>query len=133
MTPSLHQEIQGLRRRVAALEGQQREAVGVTPPRTSVRAIIAAAAEEFGVEPAGILSARRTRDLVVPRQVAMTLAVELLHLSTTTVGRQFGRDHTTVLHAQRCVTALRADPIFAARVARVRKTATTNPQKGAAT
>lgn len=43
---------------------------------------------------------RRTKNIVVPRQVAMYLSRQLTHLSLPEIGNSFGgKDHTTVLHA----------------------------------
>jgi len=55
-----------------------------------------------------LLSARRTRSLARPRQVAMALAKELTEHSLPEIGEAFGgRDHTTVLHGCRVVSGLR--------------------------
>jgi chromosomal replication initiator protein len=44
----------------------------------------------------------RTRDLVLARQIAMYLCRELTSLSLPKIGEEFGgRDHTTVLHAEK--------------------------------
>jgi len=57
-------------------------------------------ATEWGVSVEGLTSKKRTKDLTVPRQVAMYLIRELLDLSLVEVGRMFGgRDHSTVIHA----------------------------------
>ena len=54
-------------------------------------------------------SKKRTHNIARPRQIAMALAKELTHLSLPDIGEAFGgRDHTTVLHACRKVTALKA-------------------------
>lgn len=42
---------------------------------------------------------RRSREVVIPRQVAMYLARELTDLSLTQLGAAFARDHSTILHA----------------------------------
>ncbi|HET9113398.1 MAG TPA: chromosomal replication initiator protein DnaA [Burkholderiales bacterium] len=59
-------------------------------------------------------SKRRTRALVRPRQIAMSLAKELTSMSLPDIGSAFGgRDHTTVLHACRKVAELKEeDPTF---------------------
>ena len=45
-------------------------------------------------------SAKRSRNLVVPRQIAMYLCKEMTDNSLPQIGKEFGgRDHTTVLHA----------------------------------
>ncbi|CAG0908203.1 unnamed protein product, partial [Darwinula stevensoni] len=57
-------------------------------------------------------SKSRTRSLARPRQIAMALSKELTNHSLPEIGDEFGgRDHTTVLHAQRKVAELReSDP-----------------------
>ena len=56
---------------------------------------------------AEILSARRTANVVRPRQIAMYLAKILTLRSLPEIGRRFGgRDHTTVLHAVRKIEEL---------------------------
>jgi chromosomal replication initiator protein len=55
-----------------------------------------------------LLSAKRTQIIARPRQIAMTLSKELTQHSLPTIGNAFGgRDHTTVLHAQKTVNSLR--------------------------
>ena len=54
-----------------------------------------------------LISARRTHDVVKPRQVAMYLCKMLTPRSLPEIGRRFGnRDHTTVLHAVRKIGGL---------------------------
>ncbi|MDO8588333.1 MAG: chromosomal replication initiator protein DnaA [Armatimonadota bacterium] len=67
-----------------------------------------AVCRRFSVSPAELNCARRTKELVLPRQVAMFLARELTSASLIAIGRAFGgRDHSTVLHACSKVRALR--------------------------
>jgi chromosomal replication initiator protein len=48
---------------------------------------------------------RKTRDIVLPRQVAMYLCKTLTDLSYPQIGRYFGgRDHSTIIHACRVIT-----------------------------
>jgi hypothetical protein len=62
----------------------------------------------YGVSRVDLLSARRTANVVRPRQVAMYLAKTLTLRSLPEIGLRFGgRDHTTVLHAVRKMEALR--------------------------
>ncbi len=64
-------------------------------------------AKHFNVSKADLLSARRTRTVVRPRQIAMYLAKTLTPRSLPEIGRRFGnRDHTTVLHAVRKIEEL---------------------------
>ena len=57
-------------------------------------------AEAWGVSAEALQSKKRTKDLTVPRQVAMYLIKELFDLSLVEIGRLFGgRDHSTVIHS----------------------------------
>jgi len=61
-------------------------------------------ARHYNVSKQDMLSNRRTRAVVRPRQMAMYLAKELTPRSLPEIGRSFGgRDHTTVLHAVRTI------------------------------
>jgi chromosomal replication initiator protein len=65
-------------------------------------------AEYYQIRAADLLSAKRSRSFARPRQVAMTLAKELTSHSLPEIGAAFGgRDHTTVLHANRKIKELR--------------------------
>jgi len=55
-----------------------------------------------------LLSAKRSRSIARPRQMAMSLAKELTEHSLPEIGDAFGgRDHTTVLHACRTIRDMR--------------------------
>jgi chromosomal replication initiator protein len=72
------------------------------PKRVRVEDIQRIVARHFNVPRSDLLSNRRTRTIVRPRQVAMYLAKTLTPRSLPEIGRRFGgRDHTTVLHAVR--------------------------------
>jgi chromosomal replication initiator protein len=81
-------------------------------------------ADEWGVAVDGLISKKRTKDLTVPRQVAMYLIRELLDISLVEIGRLFGgRDHSTVIHSIHKVEhELESDTAFAARIESVRRT-----------
>jgi len=68
-------------------------------------------------------SARRSRAIARPRQVAMYLAKQLTSRSLPEIGRKFGgRDHTTVMHAVRKVDELCAlDSAFSEDVELLRR------------
>jgi chromosomal replication initiator protein len=77
------------------------EAEHTTPER-----ILAAVSERFGVRPETLVGKRRTQAITLPRQVGMYLMRHLTELSLVEIGRVFGgRDHSTVIHACRQVTA----------------------------
>ncbi|MEY6432733.1 chromosomal replication initiator protein DnaA [Thioalkalicoccus limnaeus] len=65
-------------------------------------------AEYYRIRTTDLVSAKRTRSVARPRQVAMALAKEFTKLSLPEIGLAFGgRDHTTVLHATRKIKELR--------------------------
>ncbi len=73
--------------------------------------IQAATAAYFGITLADIKSTRRDRKIARPRQLAMYLAKQLTPLSLPDIGIQFGRDHTTIMHAIRTIEGqLARDP-----------------------
>jgi chromosomal replication initiator protein len=79
-------------------------------------------AQAWGVSPEALQSKRRTKDLTVPRQVAMFLIKELFDLPLVEIGRLFGgRDHSTVIHSISKVEAEMAeDEAFRERIGQVR-------------
>lgn len=72
--------------------------------------IIAQTATYFGLTIDDIQGASRSRVLVTARQIAMYLCRELTDLSLPKIGQQFGgRDHTTVMHADKKIRQLMAE------------------------
>jgi chromosomal replication initiator protein len=79
------------------------------PKRVRIEDIQRVVARHYNVSRTELLSNRRTRTIVKPRQVAMYLAKVLTPRSLPEIGRRFGgRDHTTVLHAVRKIETLTA-------------------------
>jgi chromosomal replication initiator protein len=73
----------------------------------SVQLIQDEVASFFGLTVDDLCSPSRTKQLVIARQIAMYLIRELTDLSLPRIGKAFGgRDHTTVMHAERKITAL---------------------------
>ena len=70
--------------------------------RIKIEDILRVVSRHFGVSKGDLLSQRRHRSVVWPRQIGMYLAKQLTARSLPEIGRRFGnRDHTTVLHAIR--------------------------------
>jgi chromosomal replication initiator protein len=79
---------------------------GAGPEITSAT-IMAQTAQYFGLTIDDLCGASRSRVLVNARQIAMYLCRELTDLSLPKIGQQFGgRDHTTVMHADRKIRTL---------------------------
>ncbi|MAM34585.1 MAG: chromosomal replication initiator protein DnaA [Micavibrio sp.] len=83
-------------------------------------------AEHYNLKLTDMHSARRSRNVARPRQVAMYLAKQLTARSLPEIGRKFGgRDHTTVMHAVRKIEELcDEDPSFAQDVDVLRRALT---------
>ena len=79
------------------------------PKRVRIEDIQRIVARHYNVSKTELLSNRRTRTIVKPRQVAMFLSKSMTPRSLPEIGRRFGgRDHTTVLHAVRKIEDLSA-------------------------
>jgi chromosomal replication initiator protein len=75
--------------------------------RIKIDDIMRVVGKHYNVAKADLLSPRRARSIVRPRQVGMYLAKRLTSRSLPEIGRRFGgRDHSTVLHAVRKVEEL---------------------------
>ncbi len=76
-------------------------------PDITASTIMAVTAEYFGITLDDLTGGSRTRVLVSARQIAMYLCRELTELSLPKIGQTFGgRDHTTVMHAERKIRSL---------------------------
>lgn len=79
-------------------------------PRVRIEDILRIVGRHYKVPRTDLLSSRRSRDVVRPRQIAMYLAKALTSRSLPEIGRRFGgRDHTTVLHSVRKIEQLMRD------------------------
>ncbi len=68
--------------------------------KITIESIQRAVAEEFGMRPTDLKQKNNSRNVVVPRQIAMYLAKQLTEASLPEIGRQFGnKHHTTVMHS----------------------------------
>nr|WP_316651863.1 chromosomal replication initiator protein DnaA [uncultured Gellertiella sp.] len=77
------------------------------PKRVRIEDIQRIVARHYNVSRQELVSNRRTRVIVKPRQIAMYLSKTLTPRSFPEIGRRFGgRDHTTVLHAVRKIEEL---------------------------
>ena len=75
-------------------------------PEITGATIMAATADYFGLTMEDLCGSSRSRMLVTARQIAMYLCRELTDLSLPKIGQMFGgRDHTTVIHADRKIRA----------------------------
>lgn len=121
-------ELEGALRRVIASARFTGKAIDLKLAKDSLRDLLAmrdrlvsieniqkTVTDYYKIRVSDLLSARRTRSITRPRQIAMSLAKELTNHSLPEIGDAFGgRDHTTVLHACRKVAELKeTDPRIA--------------------
>ncbi|MEJ7727471.1 MAG: chromosomal replication initiator protein DnaA [Actinomycetes bacterium] len=79
-------------------------------PEVTASLIMAQTAQYFDVTIDDLCGTSRSRVLVTARQISMYLCRELTDLSLPKIGQQFGgRDHTTVMHAERKIRSLMAE------------------------
>ncbi len=79
-------------------------------PEITPAVVMSQTAGFFGVSMDDLCGSSRSRSLVMARQIAMYLCRELTDLSLPKIGAHFGgRDHTTVIHANRKIEALMAE------------------------
>jgi len=68
--------------------------------KITIEAIQRAVSENFGMRVADLKQKNNSRNVVVPRQIAMYLAKQMTEASLPEIGRQFGnKHHTTVMHS----------------------------------
>jgi chromosomal replication initiator protein len=79
-------------------------------PDITAATIMQQTAAYFGLTVEDLCGSSRSRVLVTARQIAMYLCRELTDLSLPKIGAQFGgRDHTTVMHADRKIRTMMAE------------------------
>ncbi|WP_068469003.1 chromosomal replication initiator protein DnaA [Candidatus Protochlamydia phocaeensis] len=67
--------------------------------KISVEQILKSVAAVFQVRVSDLRGSTRTKDVALPRQVAMYLAKEMINESLMMLGASFGKTHSTILHA----------------------------------
>ena len=83
----------------------------------SVNTIKKMVGKHFNVRIEDFNAKRKTQSIAWPRQIAMFLTTELTDLSLPEIGREFNRDHSTVVHARDVVKdRVNTDPFFAAEM-----------------
>jgi chromosomal replication initiator protein len=86
------------------------ESQGSSAPQITAVTIMGQTAAYFGLTIEDLCGTSRSRVLVTARQIAMYLCRELTDMSLPKIGQQFGgRDHTTVIHADRKIRSLMAE------------------------
>ena len=80
----------------------------ISERKVTIEEIIRKVADHYNLRMSDMISARRSRTISRPRQLAMFLAKNLTSKSLPEIGRRFGgRDHTTVIHAVKKIEELK--------------------------
>ena len=83
----------------------------------SVNTIKKVVGKHFNIRMEDFNAKRKTQSIAWPRQIAMFLTTELTDLSLPEIGREFNRDHSTVVHARDLVKEkVTTDPFFTAEI-----------------
>ena len=93
------------------------------PKHLSAKQIIERTARHFQIPLEDIVGPKRDKDIVVPRQVAMYILHEELHLSYPKIAYELGRkDHTTAMHSVRKITKeLQVDAALRSSLAEIKE------------
>lgn len=76
--------------------------------KISVEQILKSVASVFQVKVSDLRGSSRTKDIALPRQVAMYLAKEMINESLIMLGASFGKTHSTIIHAYKNIEKLLA-------------------------
>lgn len=93
-------EMSGTKPDISTAEGLIGSVRTSRPRHLTPKQIIDKTARHFSIKTEEILSAKRSKHIVMPRQVAMYLLRSELHLSFPKIAQELGRkDHTTAIHS----------------------------------
>ena len=85
---------------LAATQQCLKQFIDLQVRKITIEAIQRAVAENFGMRVSDLKQKNNSRNVVVPRQIAMYLAKQMTEASLPEIGRQFGnKHHTTVMHS----------------------------------
>jgi chromosomal replication initiator protein len=91
-------------------------------PTITFDAIAAAVCDHFSLRTLDLRSRRRSKNVAVPRQLAMYLCRQLLNASFPQIGELFSRDHSTVIHAVSVTERrMKEDAAFSTTVERIKR------------
>lgn len=115
-------ELRGLTPDVDVAMGLLSNVKKTRPHHVTSKQIIERTAKYFQIEPRDIVSPKRDKHIVVPRQIAMYLLRSELHLSFPKIAVELGRkDHTTAIHSvEKIDKAVKLDFMIREHVAAIR-------------
>ena len=115
-------EMRGVAPDVTTAEGLLGNVRRTRPQHLTAKQIIDKTARHFQLDSKEICSAKRSKHIVVPRQIAMYLLRSELHLSFPQIANELGRkDHTTAIHSvEKIEKSIKLDYLIREQVADIR-------------
>jgi chromosomal replication initiator protein len=116
-------EMRGIEPDVQTASGLLGNVRASRPHHITPKQVIDKTAKHFQLEPFDILSPKRDKHIVVPRQIAMYLLRSELHLSFPKIAAELGRkDHTTAIHSvEKIEKAVKLDYLIRQQVSDIRE------------
>ena len=94
--------------------------------RVTIEKVFSFVSRRYGFSTEDIRGKKRTSDIVYVRHIAMYLCTEYTGLSLKAIGRQFGRDHSTVINARdNVINRMKKDSAFDKEIRELSKELTT--------
>lgn len=98
--------------------------------KITVDQILKSVATIFQVRVSDLKGSNRTKEIALPRQVAMYLAKEMIRESLMMLGASFGKTHSTILHAWKTIEEKQAnDETLRRQIGMVRRNIETHPTR----
>lgn len=95
--------------------------------KISVEQILKSVAAVFQVRVSDLKGSVRTKEIVLPRQVAMYLAKEMISESLIMLAASFGKTHSTLLHSYKAIEKkIAADEVLRRQIGMVRRNISSN-------
>lgn len=116
-------EMRGVKPDIQTASGLIGNVRATRPHHLTVKQVIDKIAKHFQVDASDILSPKRDKHIVVPRQIAMYLLRSELHMSFPKIANELGRkDHTTAIHSvEKIEKAIKLDYIVRQQVTEIRE------------
>ena len=116
-------EMRGVKPDVQAAAGLLSNVRASRPHHLTAKQVIDKTAKHFQIDPSDIVSPKRDKHIVVPRQIAMYLLRSELHLSFPKIATELGRkDHTTAIHSvEKIERAVKLDFIVRQQITEIRE------------
>ncbi len=116
-------EMRGVEPDVQTASGLLGNVRATRPHHITARQVIDKTAKHFQIESTDIVSPKRDKHIVVPRQIAMYLLRSELHLSFPKIAVELGRkDHTTAIHSvEKIEKAIKLDYTIRQQVTEIRE------------